>query len=404
MRVATRRLRAALDLFEGVLPVRARAVRDELRWLAAVLGAVRDLDVQLEHMAEMDAVAAGLGAPGDGHPLAEVKRLLEDQRRAARTELLAALDSPRWERLVASLTSLVTGPAARRPGSREPALRAVPDLVAERHRATVKAAKRARRSGLVTDYHRLRIRGKRLRYSLEFSVDLYGTRTTKFIRRLARLQDHLGLMQDAEVAVGRLLALATAPGDPLRPETLFAMGAVAERYRAEAEALHAGVPDVVKVLEAKEWAALRDLMEQRKAATPAPTSRVRRPPATTPAVGGLVPAAGGLDDPAVPADHLHDNAPGHLDPAARGDGDTGDPSETLEAISPPELDRDDDPKSPGADTPAADTPAADTPASADTPAEDPPAAPEVVVNGPWTATVAECAPVTVPGSSSPSPV
>jgi len=48
MRVATRRLRAALDFFADVLPLRARTFRDELGWLAAVLGAVRDLDVQLE--------------------------------------------------------------------------------------------------------------------------------------------------------------------------------------------------------------------------------------------------------------------------------------------------------------------------------------------------------------------
>ena len=51
MRVATRRLRAALDLFADVLPVRAQVFREELGWLGRLLGVVRDLDVQLEGLA-----------------------------------------------------------------------------------------------------------------------------------------------------------------------------------------------------------------------------------------------------------------------------------------------------------------------------------------------------------------
>ncbi|HXY43369.1 MAG TPA: CHAD domain-containing protein, partial [Acidimicrobiales bacterium] len=50
MRVATRRMRAALSLFETVLPARAGRVHDELGWLAGVLGAVRDLDIQLGNL------------------------------------------------------------------------------------------------------------------------------------------------------------------------------------------------------------------------------------------------------------------------------------------------------------------------------------------------------------------
>ena len=50
MRVATRRLRAALRLFEQVVPTDAEALRAELKWLATSLGAVRDLDVQLESL------------------------------------------------------------------------------------------------------------------------------------------------------------------------------------------------------------------------------------------------------------------------------------------------------------------------------------------------------------------
>src|ERR671911_3127403 len=48
MRVPTRRMRAAMKVFEGALPVRATWLREELRWVAHALGDVRDLDVQIE--------------------------------------------------------------------------------------------------------------------------------------------------------------------------------------------------------------------------------------------------------------------------------------------------------------------------------------------------------------------
>ena len=51
-----------------------------------------------------------------------------------------------------------------------------------------------------TDYHRLRIRCKRLRYALEFLSDLYPGATRPLMRRLVTVQDVLGVHQDADVA------------------------------------------------------------------------------------------------------------------------------------------------------------------------------------------------------------
>ena len=80
MRVATRRMRAALALFAGVLPVRAQVFREELGWLARMLGAVRDLDVQLEGLADM---ADSHGRLERGHP-ARGPRAADRADRAAR--------------------------------------------------------------------------------------------------------------------------------------------------------------------------------------------------------------------------------------------------------------------------------------------------------------------------------
>ena len=288
MRVATRRLRAALALFSAVLPVRAQTFREELGWLAGVLGDVRDLDVQLEGLAGDLAEPVDPGVASPGHdPLADLTALLERERQEARGEMLRALDSVRWERLARGLTAMAQqGPARRSLATRVPAVVGMPELVQARHDAVVKAAKRARKSGVVSDFHRVRIRGKRLRYALEFSADLYDGRTARYVRQLAGLQDELGGMQDAEVASVRLAQLATGEAN-LPAATVFVMGGMAERYRQDVRRLLRGLPKELSRVGGREWRELFDHMErlraQGEAARPPVRSTLRavpRPPTT----------------------------------------------------------------------------------------------------------------------------
>ena len=325
LRVATRRLRAAMDLFSSALPSRASAVREELRWIAGELGAVRDLDVQLDELTKMGRWSdewAGTGTgTGTGTGLAHLHALLTAERDRARESLLDALDSSRWERLTAALLALARqGPSGRVPGARVPAAIAVPPLLDRHHHAMLAAAKRARRTGTAHDFHRVRIRGKRLRYSLEFTSPLYGQPALHFAKRLTQLQDALGRMQDAEVASSRLLSLATAPpGATLPPATIFVMGAIAERYRQESARLRSSLPKSLETLRGREWHDLRDAVDRARrraealAAAPpyAPPTRTSRAPArrvngeAPPADGHL--GAGAGDDPpaaAEPAVHL----------------------------------------------------------------------------------------------------
>ena len=282
MRVATRRLRAAIDLFAAALPARAAALRDELRWIAEKLGAVRDLDVQLARMVEMTEWSQSWAGSEHGATLMHLRALLTAERDDARRQLLDALDSTRWERLTTALVALARqGPNRRVPGARVPAAIAVPPLVAERHRAVTRAARRARRSDEPSDYHRLRIHGKRLRYSLEFTSALYGPPATRFIKELAGLQESLGTMQDAEVAAARLFSLATGipPAGVVLPEaTVFIMGGIAERYRQESVELRATMGRRLQILERKAWRQLAASMDRARRhaedrVAPGPTSR-----------------------------------------------------------------------------------------------------------------------------------
>jgi triphosphatase len=316
MRVATRRLRAALSLFAGVLPVRAQVFHEELGWLGRLLGSVRDLDVQLAGLADMDEETAtwrtDVSADDDGRdPLADLSELLQSEREAARTALLGGLDSMRWERLAKGLAAMAQqGPARRSVATRTPAVIGLPELVVARHDKVAKAAKKARRTGVVADFHRLRIRCKRLRYSLEFASEVYEGQTARYVRQLTAVQDELGLMQDAEVASLRLAEMAT--GDTALPAaTVFVMGGVAERHRRDVNRYLRRLPKHASRVGGRAWRDLEDLMEDTRAEAEAALPPVRR---TLRAVPSPAPDAAPTEAATAPVDAGH--GAGH--PAAGG--------------------------------------------------------------------------------------
>ena len=264
MRVATRRLRAALGVFSDILTPQFVALAPELAWLAEILGSVRDLDVQLARLADSpEWHGAWSSAEAGTSPVDELRAVVTREREQARVVLLHALESSRYDRLTTGLTALAQlGAGQRAAAGHLPATVVVPGLLGQRHRAAVKAARRARRSGEPSDFHRLRIRCKRLRYTLEFVQEVYGDPAAQFIRRLARLQDLLGGLQDCEVSMERLHSLATRAQPPLSRASVFLMGAVAEESRREASELLVRARSRVKVLGGAEWQRLSLVLER----------------------------------------------------------------------------------------------------------------------------------------------
>jgi triphosphatase len=272
MRVATRRIRSALTMFSDVLPVRFARFRDEFGWVADALGAVRDLDVQLE---QLDEWVAG-STEEDAGALEPLRKIFETQRTEARQRMLEVLDSGRYERLVGAFTAaLQRGPLKTSATSRQPVLRAAPDLILERYRTVRRRGRRIRKDALSSDYHRLRIGCKRLRYALEFLSDVYPREIPPLVKRLVAVQDILGCHQDAFVAIRRLRSTIAEPGTSLAPATTFAMGIVARRYGEQEEDLRARFPKAYGRLTGKRWKALqREMMRRRP---PSPASPVLRP-------------------------------------------------------------------------------------------------------------------------------
>ena len=263
MRVATRRLRAALSLFADVLPETALNARDEIGWVGQGLGAVRDLDVQIEQLDEwLDAAE-----PEDSEALATLRSLLQEQRETARTAMLEMLDSRRYEAFVSRFGRTLRARHLARSGpAAQPALALAPDLIEARFRSVRKAGNRIGPDSPASDYHRLRIRAKRLRYALEFLGDLYPDETRPLIKRLVAVQDLLGLHQDADVAIDRLRQLALSGADDLDPTTIFAMGEIAERHRHAAIQLRAQFPTVYARLSNKRWETFHRVVENKRPA------------------------------------------------------------------------------------------------------------------------------------------
>ena len=252
MRVATRRMRAAMKIFEDSLPARTRAFRDSLKWVAGALGEVRDIDVQLGHLEDWISDAA----PEDQEPLIALRTVLEGQRVKVRKAMLRTLDSRRYARLIASFGGFLrNGPSRRAVAARRPIMEAAPDLLRKPYRKVRKLGDPLTEESSGEEFHELRKKGKRLRYALEFLAGIYGESMNVCIGPLKELQDVLGDHQDAEVATTHLreLSVARGRGRRLPPETIFVMGGISHRYEIRARELRTQFPKAYRKAARKKW-------------------------------------------------------------------------------------------------------------------------------------------------------
>ncbi len=224
MRVATRRQRAAWRVFgDSFRRKRTRRYRSGLREIGARLGAVRDLDVLLE---AADHYRKDL-------PVTEQRALepLLSDWRAHRDDALMLLtrelDSEDYQRWVEDYREFVRTDGA--------AVLPVGPVEAHRVRDTapsaiwaayqqVRAYEPVLRWADIETLHELRIAAKWLRYSLEFVREALGPESAPLIARVTALQDHLGLMHDADVAASMARAFLVAHAGDLSTQESAAIG------------------------------------------------------------------------------------------------------------------------------------------------------------------------------------
>jgi CHAD domain-containing protein len=235
-RVALRRTRSLLGQIREVFPaVGVEHFREEFRWLGAVTGPARDLDV---------LTLALRPVPDDPRgDIPTLRRHIAERQRRTHRAMLKHLDSPRCRRLFADWTRFLghTSPASPEPAH---AGRPFADVVSSRvwrlyRRLTERAA-------LVTDLsppaalHQIRIAAKKLRYVADLTRSIQeGGAVDDVIAVLKKLQTLLGDYNDTVVHErllqdeGRVLVEA----HPERVAVVASIGNLVEQLRARRASL-----------------------------------------------------------------------------------------------------------------------------------------------------------------------
>lgn len=204
-RVAIRRSRSVLREAKRVLPRPViEHVRQELGWLGRVTSVVRDLDVLLLALPELEAALSAEHRAA----LGPLSRLLGEFQRAAHAALVADLDSERYARLVEEWAAFLDDPRAdqpRPPDALRPARKVAATRIRKAHRALVRDGRRITASSPAAELHELRKDAKKLRYLLECFGGLYPAELVgPIVKKLKGLQDVLGAYQDCEVHLATL--------------------------------------------------------------------------------------------------------------------------------------------------------------------------------------------------------
>ena len=265
MRVALRRVRTAMKLFEPVVADDAFGrLSGELKWLAGELDLGRDTDVLIEETFRPAArrlhQQAGMSGLGE--------RLLKTRTKAY-DRVIEVLAQPRHLNLVLDMAAWIDcgrwadpadpkhGPLADRPAE------AMACDGLDKLRRQIKRRGQNLQRLDPERRHKLRIRAKRLRYGLEFFAGLYDgdkdqERLQAMLKTLKGLQEGLGVLNDLEVAQGKGQALAEGGGKAAGDSEIegvqeaYAIGlAVGLRLSGSAELLQKAARDYDALMDIK---------------------------------------------------------------------------------------------------------------------------------------------------------
>ena len=212
LRVGLRRLRAALPIFAALIsPDLRQEWAERLRHLEHGVGAAREWDVLV---AEIQRAADEDGDPG------QLDRLLRKaviRRARSHRQARRALKGAEIRRLMLQINHYADGQKRGLGGAASdtwgtPLRPFARQSLDARHRKVRKGGRGIRRLDAKA-LHALRIRVKKLRYVTEFFANLWPEAMSEpYLAALRRLQDDLGVIQDA--ASGRALLKALVPGRP----------------------------------------------------------------------------------------------------------------------------------------------------------------------------------------------
>jgi CHAD domain-containing protein len=248
-RVATRRLRSDLRTFRPFVDREwGDGLRNQLRELAAELGAVRDTEVLQDRLRRRT-----LQLPESDQTAAEpIVSALDAGIQTARRRLRGAMRSDGYADLLDRLVNAARSPQLTDAASAR-AREVITEVIAHPWRTLRNAARDLDESAPDEQLHDLRIRAKRCRYAAEAVASVVGKPAAAFARAVAALQEVLGDQHDAVVAEAWLRERMAGIDDPQRAFVdgeLCALERVANR---EARAAWRGAWSLVSRKRLRAW-------------------------------------------------------------------------------------------------------------------------------------------------------
>jgi putative phosphoesterase len=202
MRVASRRIRSAMSIFEDCFPTnRFKSWMKEVRKVTRALGEARDADVQIELIGALEAEAGRVFKSG----LEMLMHLKQGSRDALQGPLLMELEKVERSGLVLEMEEflLKTRQAAMEAGAttvrvRESFVRASVS-VRRRVEGLVRYEASVHQEDAIAEHHAMRIAAKRLRYTAEAFGPLFDDGLKQELSWMKRLQELLGDLHDCDV-------------------------------------------------------------------------------------------------------------------------------------------------------------------------------------------------------------
>jgi triphosphatase len=228
LRVSLRRLEVTLGAFGQEFGLEwLEELRGRTKVLSSRLAPARDLDVLVCDLLDAPAMAI---ADQDG--FAKLRARAESARDKAWEEAAECVAGADFAMFLDDVAGLAQ---TRLPLGRQKTLPKLARRMLRRGARRVKKRGRTAQSRKERDLHHLRIALKKLRYTAEFFAALYSRKkSARYLKKVRRLQDHLGALNDIAHVRGTVARLVRGEnGKPRSQADLrFAAGAVTGWYAA----------------------------------------------------------------------------------------------------------------------------------------------------------------------------
>jgi CHAD domain-containing protein/CYTH domain-containing protein len=207
LRVAMRKMRVLFGRFPELFRRRwLERHRETLGELMRATGALRDLDVALERIPEYRKLLSGRHEAG----LEALRRFLLKRRSREEKRVRNFLKGERFEKEIGALMRFAKDEQGKALTERkeDPILPILSEKLKKLYKKSIEGGEALDEKSRERDYHRMRIRIKKLRYLVEFFFGTLEPRAAEeTLRELKRIQTILGEHQDLTVQRNRLNGL-----------------------------------------------------------------------------------------------------------------------------------------------------------------------------------------------------